>query len=70
MSRFHAVVRRERFGWVIEDLESSNGVLVNGVQVDKAELGSGDEVTLGRTRLRFEVATDESARRRDAAGGA
>lgn len=70
VSRFHAVVRRERFGWVIEDLESSNGVLVNGVQVDKAELGSGDEVTLGRTRLRFEVATDESARRRDAAGGA
>jgi len=30
---------------------------------------AGDEITVGRTRLRFEVATDDSAQQRKAAGG-
>ncbi|MFZ5786874.1 MAG: FHA domain-containing protein [Acidobacteriota bacterium] len=61
VSRFHAVVRRERGGWVVEDMHSANGVRVNGQQVEKAELSAGSRIALGRVRLVF---------RREAAGTA
>ena len=38
---------------VITDLDTVNGVIVNGNKVDKAELVSGDVIELGETRFRF-----------------
>ena len=61
VSRQHARIRFDRGVVTIEDLKSSQGTLVNGQQVLKAELNEGDELTLGDTRLRFEPAPDAVA---------
>jgi hypothetical protein len=48
VSRQHCrfVVNNE--GLTVEDSGSTNGTYVNDVRVDKAELGAGDEVLVGR----------------------
>jgi pSer/pThr/pTyr-binding forkhead associated (FHA) protein len=40
---------------VIEDLNSTNGVLVNGQRVVRQILKDGDEVLIGRSHYRFAV---------------
>ena len=54
VSRRHAELRLEPAGWVLEDLASLNGVVVNGRRVDRTVLRAGDEVVLGEARMRFE----------------
>ncbi|MER7841620.1 FHA domain-containing protein [Streptomyces sp. NPDC096040] len=57
VSRFHAeIVFDEDKGYVLCDLESSNGTLVNGEEVESRLLQPGDEITLGDQEFRFEVA--------------
>lgn len=53
VSRRHALVDRVDGQYVIEDLNSLNGVLINGKQRETALLKSGDIVTIGRARLVF-----------------
>ncbi|MBA3654352.1 MAG: DUF3662 domain-containing protein [Actinobacteria bacterium] len=55
ISRRHAEVRREGGGFVVVDLDSTNGTKVNGSRVKRRELTDGDEVTVGATTLRFEM---------------
>jgi pSer/pThr/pTyr-binding forkhead associated (FHA) protein len=38
---------------VIEDLNSTNGVLVNGRKVSRQVLCDGDAVTIGETQFRY-----------------
>lgn len=54
VSRRHAEVRREGLGYVVVDLDSTNGITVNGQGVKRAALADGDQVQLGITGLRFE----------------
>lgn len=39
----------------VEDLDSTNGVFVNGQRVKKQTLGQGDVITIGKHELRFEL---------------
>jgi len=55
VSRFHAEVVQDGESWVINDLGATNGVQVNGETVDSAVLEPGDEITIGETRMRFEL---------------
>jgi hypothetical protein len=55
VSRRHARIIAEDGGYLIHDEGSSNGTYVNGVRVTEAPLRSGDEVSIGGTRFRFEV---------------
>jgi hypothetical protein len=55
VSRRHAEVRRDGPDAVVVDLGSTNGTRVNGAQVRTRRLNDGDEITVGRTSLRFEV---------------
>jgi len=55
VSRRHAEVRRENGHWVVVDLGSTNGLKVNGRRVAEAALNPGDEITLGLSRLSFEL---------------
>lgn len=55
VSRRHAEVRQEGGDWVVADLGSTNGVKVNGRRVDEATLEPGDELTLGVSKLSFEL---------------
>jgi DNA-binding NtrC family response regulator len=54
VSRRHAVLRLGREALMIEDLDSRNGVLVNGARAANARLKAGDEVRLGPVTLRVE----------------
>jgi uncharacterized RDD family membrane protein YckC len=53
VSRHHCVVRRTPGGFEIQDLQSSNGVLLNGSRVQTALLRDGDRLTLGQIHLTF-----------------
>ena len=55
VSRRHAEIRREGGQYVIIDLNSTNGVQVNGRDVKRAVLTHGDRITVGTTHLRFEL---------------
>jgi hypothetical protein len=54
VSRQHAEVRREGGEFVVRDLDSTNGLRVNGRVAKQATLRAGDRVELGTTELRFE----------------
>ena len=56
VSRRHCEVRSAGDAWVVVDLGSTNGTRVNGNPVDgEQRLTHGGVVTIGATRLRFEV---------------
>ncbi len=42
-------------GYVIEDLQSTNGTKVNGRRVRSEQLQDGDEIQIGRTLFLFKV---------------
>jgi hypothetical protein len=54
VSRQHAEIRREGDDYVVIDLDSTNGVQLNGKEVKRARLADGDRLTLGTSVLRFE----------------
>lgn len=53
ISRRHAELTFTGVRWVIQDLNSTNGTLVNDVDIDECVLTSGDLITLGLTNLEF-----------------
>lgn len=54
LSRSHCkFIRTPNGEWKVVDLESSNGVQVNGETYSVGTLASGDTVTIGRVKLRF-----------------
>jgi Protein of unknown function (DUF3662)/FHA domain len=55
VSRRHAELQRRGGDWYVVDLDSTNGVAVNGKPVRSAVLAPGDEIGLGTARLRFNV---------------
>jgi pSer/pThr/pTyr-binding forkhead associated (FHA) protein len=52
-SRQHAEIRWTDQGWVVQDLDSQNGTLVNGRPVDEAILHGGNVVSFGDVRFFF-----------------
>jgi Protein of unknown function (DUF3662)/FHA domain len=54
-SRQHAEIRAQGNGFVVHDLDSMNGTLVNGTAIRQHPLTDGDEIRLGNTVLRFEA---------------
>jgi predicted nucleic acid-binding Zn-ribbon protein len=55
VSRYHAVLLAGPVHTTIEDLNSTNGVFVNGKRVSRQALKDGDRVTVGRTQFRYTV---------------
>jgi chromosome segregation ATPase len=53
VSRHHALVMMGPRGGIIEDLNSTNGVVVNGRKVTRHLLCDGDAVTLGDIQFRY-----------------
>jgi hypothetical protein len=54
VSRRHAEVRRDDFGFRVVDLGSTNGTQVNGVAVKEQSLNDGDVIVVGATSLRYQ----------------
>jgi hypothetical protein len=55
ISRYHAVLLAGPVHTSIEDLNSTNGVFVNGKRVARQVLKDGDRLTIGRTQFRYSV---------------
>jgi hypothetical protein len=52
-SRQHAEIRRDGEDFVVVDLGSTNGTLLNDSPVSESTLEDGDRITIGRTVLQF-----------------
>jgi serine phosphatase RsbU (regulator of sigma subunit) len=60
LSRKHARFFRQGETWLIEDLGSRNGTLINGARIDKpTKLGSGDEVRLSGSVIKIRSGRDD-----------
>lgn len=55
VSRRHFEIQRRGGEWFAVDLESTNGIAVNGRRVSSARLQPGDEITAGTSRMRFDL---------------
>lgn len=55
VSRRHAELRRDGGRWILVDLGSTNGTLVNGKLAREHEIKDGDRLSFGTSDLRFEV---------------
>jgi chromosome segregation ATPase len=55
VSRHHAVMLASSKNTIIEDLNSTNGVVVNGRRVTRQPLQHGDVVSIGTAEFRFEL---------------
>lgn len=62
VSRSHCVLKRTPEGkWLVSDLESGNGVYLNGSRIDQSLLVDGDEIELGEIKMRFRLNQDQEA---------
>lgn len=55
VSRHHARITQQPEGYIVEDLDSTNGAFANGQRVTRQRLQDGDEIRIGQARLIFEV---------------
>jgi pSer/pThr/pTyr-binding forkhead associated (FHA) protein len=66
VSSVHAVLKKDNAEIILEDLNSSNGTILNGERINKAVITAGDEFVIGGTSFTLEVRSDllesESAR--------
>lgn len=53
MSREHFEIVKNKDGYLVRDLDSKNGVFINGVRVKEAFLLSGSLIRAGRTEMKF-----------------
>jgi hypothetical protein len=57
VSRQHAILERvEGEGWVVVDMASTNGVVLNGSPVTRARVRPGDVIVIGPAQIRVERA--------------
>jgi type II secretory pathway predicted ATPase ExeA len=62
ISRRHALINRVGDRYIIEDLHSINGIIVNGRRCDTAVLKSGDIVQIGLVNLVFSAGDERGER--------
>jgi len=55
VSRQHATINFREGNYVMVDLKSSNGVLINDQKVEEAALKDGDEVRIGSFKFQFNI---------------
>ena len=59
VSRRHAEVSRQRGEWIIRDLQSGNGLFVDGERIETAAIRSSVSVTLGAGGPTLEIAPEQ-----------
>jgi pSer/pThr/pTyr-binding forkhead associated (FHA) protein len=64
VSRHHAMIISGPVHTIIEDLNSTNGILVNGRRVMRQMLKDGDTLAVGKTQFRFSVRQSPVTERR------
>jgi pSer/pThr/pTyr-binding forkhead associated (FHA) protein len=61
VSKKHAAITRQNGNYFIEDLNSTNGTLLNNEPITKAGLSSKDVVTIGKHTLFISIREAQSA---------
>ena len=61
VSRRHFVLCRSGKGWILRDLGSTNGVLLNGERVQEAPIREGDRIQAGAALLRVRAAPRDAS---------
>ncbi len=69
VSRRHARLSRADNGFVVEDLGSTNGTLLDGAPIDRERIESGDELTFGQATARFVRRIDSPPQKNSSPGG-
>ena len=60
-SRHHCEIRRSEIGYVLSDLKSRNGTILNLEPIDRAiQLNDGDEIGIGHATVRFWIDPDKA----------
>ncbi len=49
----HAIIRNTTEGYIIEDLNSRNGLALNGKAITRRKLHHGDTISIGNFKLKF-----------------
>ena len=57
ISRHHCVVEPDEDDWIIRDLGSTQGVELEGVKIEQADIKDGLTVRIGPAVLRFQTVT-------------
>ena len=57
-SRHHCVIEKRKDAYLLRDLESQNGTIVNGNRILEVNLNSGDTINIGLTNIAFELKSD------------
>ena len=65
VSRFHCRLEAGSRTLEVVDLASTNGTYVNGERVERAKLGDGDRLRLGRMELKVERHSKDSQKTGD-----
>ena len=55
VSRRHAAIKIDQMRYEVADMNSTNGVMVNGARVHKVFLKDGDAITIGSTVMEFRL---------------
>lgn len=55
ISRRHCVIVPGQAGFLVRDLDSANGLLLNGTKIREAPLKEGDRLTIGSAEMEFHV---------------
>jgi predicted component of type VI protein secretion system len=55
LSRSHCRIDSSPHGWVLSDLHSKNGTVVEGSKIDRHLLCDGDTIRLGKTLIKFYI---------------
>lgn len=58
VSSVHAVLKKSMVNITLEDLNSSNGTILNGERINKSEINNGDEFIIGSTTFTVQVVSD------------
>ncbi len=53
VSRVHAKIRPEREGYILYDMASESGTIVNGRKIERHHLRNNDEISIARIKLTF-----------------
>ncbi len=60
-SRKNTLIRRSGLSFVIKDLDSANGTLVNGIKIKEQELNSEEKIAIGGVTFIFKVLSSDYA---------
>ena len=58
VSGVHAVIKKSAVEMVLEDLDSANGILLNGERINRKDLTNGDEFLIGTTTFTVRMESD------------